>query len=96
VQTICAKIPDEVAEKLRRVAADSGVSVSELVRALITSRPVKTAAVKEAEREKLHQLHRIGNNLNQIARRCNVRRAVDRQALEALVRIEKELKRLLP
>jgi len=92
VKTIAAKVPDELAEAVRKTAEANGITVSTLIKQALTDATIRDASV---EREILHQLHRIGNNLNQIARRCNARRVVDRQTLEALLRVEKELKELL-
>ncbi len=46
--------------------------------------------------EVLYHLAKIGNNLNQISKRCNINKAVDRLTLEELVAIKQSLDIFLP
>jgi len=43
----------------------------------------------------LYEINRIGNNLNQIARHCNINKSVDKLVLKELVDIEKKLNELM-
>jgi len=43
----------------------------------------------------LYEINRIGNNLNQIAKHCNIKKSVDKLVLKELVDIEKKLNELM-
>jgi hypothetical protein len=50
---------------------------------------------KKYDAKFLYEINRVGNNLNQIARYANSKKALDRQILDALLRIEKMLEKFL-
>lgn len=56
-----------------------------------------SVADKRIEQEKVRQLARIGNNLNQIAKWCNIHKdgAEAIQILQHLMEIEREVKRCI-
>ena len=62
--------PAEVAA-WRAKAEAAGVPLSHLLRQAMARTRTWTAAAAEVERERTHQVARIGNNLNQIARWAN-------------------------
>ena len=65
------RMPPETRALLNRKANAAGLSESALIRALIEDAPIVSAA-EQTERQQTHaQLARIGNNLNQIAKRMN-------------------------
>jgi Bacterial mobilisation protein (MobC) len=78
------------------LAHSSGLSVSELVRTAMVRVRTWTAPDRELEKEKIRQLARIGNNLNQIARWVNTYKgAADSiEIVSHLVAIELALKSL--
>jgi len=93
LKTISAKVDDELYETAKRVAEANGLTVSKMLKQAFTSATIKDTSY---EQKLLHELHRIGNNLNQIARYANTHKALDRQVLASLARIEEDLKGLLP
>jgi len=92
MRTISAKVDDELYETAKRVAEANGLTVSKMLKQAFTSATIKDTS---HEQKLLHELHRIGNNLNQIARHANTRGGLDRQVLASLSRIESDLKELL-
>jgi len=92
MKTISAKVDDELYETAKRVAEENGLTVSKMLKQSFTSATIKDTRY---EQKILHELHRIGNNLNQIARYVNTHKALDRQVLASLSRIESDLKELL-
>lgn len=93
MKTIAAKVSDELYDQLRQVADEHGITVSKMI-----VQALETGEIRDTrpQIELLRQINRIGNNLNQIARRCNSQKFVDREVLESLFRIEEEVKRLIP
>ncbi len=55
----------------REKAAAAGVSPSALLREAMARTRTWTASARAVERERTHQIARIGNNLNQLARWAN-------------------------
>jgi len=55
----------------RAKSAGAGISISALIRQAMARTRSWTATDKQLEREKIRELARLGNNLNQIARWCN-------------------------
>ncbi len=92
MRTISAKVDDELYETAKRVAETLGLTISKMLKQAFT-----TAAIKDTryERELLYELHRIGNNINQIAKYANTNKVLDRQILASLARFESDLKELL-
>jgi Bacterial mobilisation protein (MobC) len=78
------------------LAHSSGLSVSELIRTAMGKVRTWTAPDRELEKEKIRQLARIGNNLNQIARWANTYKsaAEEIEVVSHLVAIELALSSL--
>lgn len=76
-------------EALKEKARTEGITVSDLIRRAVLR--VKPRRTPEECKRLLGHLGRIGNNLNQIARRANQQREVDLMVLEELRRIRKTL-----
>jgi len=74
----------------------AGVSVADLIRNSLDKVKTWTMENIEIERERIRQISRIGQNLNQIARFCNQHKsnADTVQILTALIAIEKKLNSL--
>jgi len=92
MRTISAKVNEELYTLAKEIAKKNGLSLSAMLKQAFT-----TASIKDISYEKkiLHQLHRIGNNINQLSRHCNTKKVLDRQILSSLLRIETDLKELL-
>ena len=88
-------------EKLEQFSSKKGVSKAEYIRQRLNieyedmPQPKGKAQTKEADPKLIYELSRIGANLNQIARYANTNKALDREILSALVRIEDVLKTVL-
>jgi len=74
-------------------AQTAGVSVAKLIRESLCRVRTWTIKDKETERERIREIARIGQNLNQIARWCNLHKSeIDTvQILSALVSIERKI-----
>ena len=88
--------------KMSELAKKYDISIASLFREMadmqIDDAPVRKGGVKSesADPELLYHLAKIGNNLNQIATICNVRKAVDRLTYKELIEIKKQISTLLP
>lgn len=79
--------------KLKEKAEVEGVTIADIVRkAVLRLRPRK---IPEECRKLRGELGRIGNNINQIARRANKNREVDLLVLEELLKIREALMTLV-
>ncbi len=92
MKTIGAKVDDALYETAQRVANENGLTVSKMLKQAFTTATIKDLSY---ERRLLHELHRIGNNINQVAKYANTNKALDRQVLAMLLRIESDLKTTL-
>jgi len=90
-------------EQLEKLAEAKGITKAEWIRqkigAKIDEEDIRAPKPKPKEGQTdtalLYELHKIGNNINQLARHANTQNALDRQILSELVRIEDRLKTLL-
>jgi len=79
---------------IEQKADAAGVKPSDFIR----QSALKSKVKRSDKKEQLHlisQIAKIGNNLNQIARRCNTEKIIDRLTLEELYKIEQQLMELL-
>ncbi|WP_243545793.1 plasmid mobilization protein [Pseudodesulfovibrio tunisiensis] len=85
------RVTPEEKRTIARLASESGMSVGDLLRTRLGQHRVRSTKV---EREKVLQLARIGNNLNQLARWANThKRTAEAAAVIArLAVIEDDLK----
>lgn len=79
--------------KLKDEATKLGITLSSYLRNKILGN--RGNLLTKCDKELLYELNRIGNNLNQIAKHCNINKSIDKLALKELVEIERQLKRLL-
>jgi ribosome maturation protein Sdo1 len=84
-------------EKLDQIVSENNVkNLSEFMRQIVLTGQYKNIDKCRNNYEKfLYELNRIGNNLNQIAKQCNINKSVDIQVLEQLARIEDMLEILI-
>ena len=91
--SINIRVPIEQLESWKRHAAAAGMSVSAFIKqsvgmdGKVRVKSVERGDVVEARRERTRQLARIGNNLNQIARRVNTNDITAGETLTELVRL---------
>ena len=88
-----ARVSEAELAEWRAKAAAAGVPLSELLRRAMARTRTWTAAAAEVERERTHELARIGSNLNQIARWANTYKteAEAAEIVAHLVAIERDL-----
>jgi len=88
--------PQELSE-IKKKAEASGISASNLVRQSVTRVRAWTPENQSIQQEKIRQLARIGNNLNQIARAVNIQGVVthELEILKKLAFIEDEITKAL-
>lgn len=94
-QHISVRFPREEAERLRKMARSLGISVSTMVRALCRAEQPRRRR-GTVSREAIHQLIRVGNNLNQIAHWANTHKHLrsERELSEALEQLSRAIKRI--
>ncbi len=86
--TIGAYVSEEFYEMANNLADENNLSVSKVVKQIFTSGEVKDL---RAETELLYQIARIGKEMNEISKKCNIFKAVDKQVLFSLSSIESKL-----
>ena len=79
-------------ERLKKLADQTGWSVSELIRNEISGK--KKITGKGDIKRLLYEINKIGHNLNQVAKYVNTQKAVDRVVAEELIQIKTLLKKL--
>lgn len=103
--TLGLRVPPELSQHLRALAAAHGISLSDAFRAHITAelakplgrpapqraRPKRLAPASGADQRLLNALGAIGNNVNQISRHANRARSLDMQVLIHLQAIGQQL-----
>jgi hypothetical protein len=70
-------------DELTKKAKSGGISKAQFIRNAIFLTEIKEVD-KESEKRKLFLLNNIANNINQIAKKTNIKRKVDKEVLEAL------------
>ena len=90
---ISIRLTPEAEEKLEELTRESGMKPSEVVRELILNGKVAKCDCEEY-RKILYHLSRIGNNINQIAKKANLEKELDEKILNELKKI-KELLEIL-
>ena len=86
--TIGAYVSDKIYKEAKDIADENDTTISKVVLASFENVEVKD---KSLALQILNELSRIGNNLNQISKRCNINKAVDRETLKSLTNIEQHL-----
>jgi len=88
--------------KIKALSNQYDMSMASLVRELLEMQnkdaPARKGGLKNDNNiphELLYQIAKIGTNLNQISKHCNITRVIDRLVLCELVEIRKELQKLL-
>jgi len=85
MRTISAKVSDEIYELISDIAKHKNITISEAIKQSILN-----ARIEDKQDKKIiaYELNRIGNKLNQIAKHCNIKKAVDIAVLQELKIIE--------
>lgn len=69
-----------------------GKSFSDFTREVLLHGEIKISRVKKMDQDLIYEINRIGNNLNQIAKKANSNELAGIQLLAELVEIEKAIK----
>jgi hypothetical protein len=78
--------------KIEQNLKKENLTFSEFARASILNKKIKKTP--KAKKELLFELNKIGNNLNQITRLVNEKKAIDLQTLKAIFEIKEQLGKL--
>ena len=88
MRTISAKVTDEIYQIVDEIAKSKNITKSEVIKQSILNAKIEDTSLKI---EKLFQLSAIGNNLNQISKKCNQKKTIDKLVLTQLKTIEEKL-----
>jgi predicted DNA-binding protein len=91
---ITIRIPNELYEKLKQQSDETGYTLSEIIRMKLQKGNRGEIPNKKLTKEFVYELNRIGNNINQIAKHCNTKKAIDRLAVLELAKIKELLEKL--
>jgi len=87
--------PSEL-DKIEQLAKENNAkNLSDFVRQIVLTGKFKTTKAQQNYEALLYEINKIGNNINQIAKHCNINNSVDIKVLEELARIEEELSILM-
>ena len=87
--------PFELDELKNLIQENSAKNLSDFIRQVIFTGKFKTTKEQQNYERLLYEVNKIGNNINQIAKLCNIQGKVDIQVLEQLSKLEEELSILL-
>ena len=88
MRTISAKVSNEIYDIVNEIAESKNITKSETIKQAILNAKIEDTSLRL---EKLYQLNAISNNLNQIAKKCNIKKSVDKEILLLLRTIEEKL-----
>ena len=95
-KTISFRLTPTEKEKLNSLVKEYQVkNISDFIRQVILTGKFKTTQAQQNYERLLYEINKIGNNINQIAKLCNINKNVDIKVLEQLAKIEEELSILL-
>ena len=86
---VTIRFTEDEYNKLKTKADELGISLSTYIRKKALGNRERISS--KCNKELLYEMNRIGNNLNQIARHCNITKTIDKLVLQSLVEIEKKL-----
>jgi len=89
-KTISLRLTEKEYEKLKTKADELGYSVSELIRKKVLGNRERLAPRQDIKLF-AYELNRIGNNLNQIAKYVNFKKAIDRVVAKEIIKIKEAL-----
>lgn len=90
--TVSSYVSDEEYDRYKKIASDHNLSVSSIIKMAFNSAEIRDPKIEKSVNA---QIRKIGINLNQIAHRCNIKKAVDKQTADSLILIETQLNEIL-
>jgi len=91
---VTVRFTDDEYNRLKEKATQFDMTLSDFIRTKLLTKREKVRPSK-CDKSLLYEINRIGNNLNQIAKHCNITKSIDKLVLQSLVEIEKKLNELL-
>jgi len=89
---VTIRLTQDEYDKLSQQAKALDITLSQLLRKKLGNRESFTT---KCDKELLYEINRIGNNLNQIAKHCNINKSVDKLVLKSLVEIERKINEII-
>ncbi len=86
---VTIRFTDDEYNQLKAKADELDISLSTYIRKKTLGNRERIST--KCDKKLLYEINRIGNNLNQIAKHCNINKSVDKLVLKSLVEIEKKL-----
>ena len=90
--TLSTYVSDEDYDRAKEIAIEQHMSVSKMLKMAFNNAIIVDQSV---ELELINQVKAIGINVNQIAKRCNTKKVIDRLTYEQLVNIRESIEELL-
>lgn len=95
-ENIKVRLTPSEKEKLQNIITENNIkNISDFIRQIVLTGKFKTTQQAQNYERFLYEVNKIGNNLNQIARLCNINKEVDIRVLEKLSKIEDMLDLLI-
>ena len=91
--TISAYVNEEEFDRAKKIADENHTTRSKILKSAFNNVVVED---KTIDLELINEIRAIGNNLNQIAKRCNTRKSIDKLTYINVTKMREEIKRLLP
>lgn len=92
------RLDPELKAEAKAKADKAGLSLSDFIRRSIKQCSIVKPSLNsnlKIEKERIRELHRIGQNINQIARHVNTKKEIDKNVLYALAAVEYDLDKML-
>ena len=90
---VTIRFTEDEYKQLKAKADELDISLSTYIRKKALGNKERISS--KCNKELLYEINRIGNNLNQIAKHCNINKLVDKLVLKSLVEIEKKLNEVI-
>jgi len=90
---VTIRLTQDEYDKLYQQAKALDITLSQLLRKKISGD--RERLTTKCDKELLYEINRIGNNLNQIAKHCNITKSIDKLALQSLVEIERKINEII-
>ena len=92
MKTVSARVTEEEYLRYKKIASEHNLSVSALIKMAFNFAEIKDPTIEKSINAEIRS---IGINLNQIAKRCNIKKVVDKQTADSLIVIETQLNEIL-
>jgi len=90
---VTIRLTQDEYDKLSQKAEALDITLSQLLRKKISGNREKIST--KYDKELLYEINRIGNNLNQLSKHCNITKSIDKLVLQSLVEIERKINEII-